>query len=88
MGFSKTPKANLVFDHPADEQDMFDSLGQKIEDPLEVIYQDQMKIYKILSQMQGRFPCQMRVLHIYEWINNHPQELRQINPVQKRTSQK
>ena len=88
MGFSKTPKANIIFDHAADEQDMFGSLGKKIEDPLKIIYQYRMKINKILRQMQGRFPCQMRVLNIYEWINNHSQVLGQINTVQNHTSQK
>ena len=37
MGFSKTPKAHLIFCHAVDEQDMFDGLGDKIEDPIENI---------------------------------------------------
>ena len=62
MGFSKTPKAyHLIFDHAADEQDMFDALGDKIKDPLEKRHQDQMKIDKIISQIQDRFPCRMRI---------------------------
>ena len=56
MVLSKTPKADLIFDHVADEQDMFDGLGRKIEDPLERRHQDQMKFDKILSQMKGGFP--------------------------------
>ena len=46
---SKTPKDRLIFDHAADEQDMFDGLGYKIEYPLERRHQDQMKIDKVLS---------------------------------------
>ena len=59
MGLSKTPKANLIFDNTSDEQDMFDGLGDKIEYPLERRHQDEMKIYKIISQIQGGLPCQM-----------------------------
>ena len=72
----------------ASNEMMFDGLGYKIEHPLERRYQDQMKIDKILSRIQGGFPCQMQMQHIYEWRNNHPQVLRQINSVQKRTSRK
>ena len=55
MGLSKTPKAHLIFDYIADEQDTFDGMGGKIEYSLEIRHQDQMKIDKILGQIKGGF---------------------------------
>ena len=35
MDLSVTPNTHLVFKHAADDQDKFNGLGDKIEDPLE-----------------------------------------------------
>ena len=61
MGLSKTPKDHLVFYHAADEQDIFDGLDKKIEDPLERRHRDQVKIDKIISRMKGGFPYRMQM---------------------------
>ena len=42
MNLSETPKAHLIFEHAADDQAMFDDIGDKIEDPIEKRHQEQM----------------------------------------------
>ena len=64
MGLSKTPKAHLIFDYIVDKQDTFDGMGGKIENPLEIRHQDQMKIDKIISQMKGGFPYYIQMQQI------------------------
>ena len=42
MNLSETPKAHLIFEHAADDQAMFDGIGDKIEDLIEKRHQEQM----------------------------------------------
>ena len=57
----ETPKAHLNFRHAADDEDKFDSLGDKIEYPLENRHQEQMRVYHILSKMHRGFNARMKV---------------------------
>ena len=88
MGLSETPKAHLIFKHAADDQEMFDGLGDKIEDPLEKRHQVQMKIDHILSRMQGGFCSKMKTQQKYEWRDNNPRVLKQIERVQHASTRK
>ena len=86
MNLSETPKAHLIFEHAADDQAMFDGIGDKIEDPIEKRHQEQMRIDHILSKMHGGFKARMKTQHRYEWRNNDPGVLKQIQQVYKHTS--
>ncbi len=88
MGLSETPKAHLIFKHAADDQEKFDGLGDKIEDPIEKRHQVQMKIDHILSRMQGGFCNKMKTQQKYEWRDNHPQVLKQIKRVKHASTRK
>ena len=81
MNLSETPKAHLIFEHAADDQAMFDGIGDKIEDPIEKRHQEQMRIDHILSKMHGGFKARMKTQHRYEWRNNDPGVLKQIQRV-------
>ena len=43
MTFSITPKAHALFTHAADDQDTFDGIGNKVEDPIEKWHQTQVQ---------------------------------------------
>lgn len=88
MGLSETPKAHLIFAHAADDQERFDGIGDKIEDPLEKRHQEQMRIDHIVSKMHGGFEARMRTQQKYEWRNNHPLVVEQINKIVRLTSRK
>ena len=61
MDLPETSKAHLIFKHAADNEDKFDSLADKMEDPLEKRHQEQMRVYHILSKMHEGFNAQMQV---------------------------
>ena len=86
MNLSETPKAHLIFEHASDDQAAFDGIGDKIEDPIEKRHQEQMRIDHILSKMHGGFKARMKTQHRYEWRNNDPGVLKQIQQVYKHTS--
>jgi hypothetical protein len=81
MGLSETPKAHLIFRHAADDQEMFDGLGDKVEDPIEKRHQEQMRVDRILAKMPGGFDARMKTQQKYEWRNNDPRVLKQIELV-------
>ena len=88
MDLPETPKAHLIFEHAADDQDKFDGLGDKIEDPLEKRHQEQMRFDNILSKMHGGFNARMMTQQKYEWRNNDPMVQAHINRVKVHTSRK
>ena len=45
------PKAHLLFDHAADEQERWGGLGDKLEDPLEKRHQYQMSLVSVLKRI-------------------------------------
>ena len=63
-----------------------DGIGDKIEDPIEKRHQEQMRIDHILSKMHSSFKTTMKTQHRYEWRNNDPGVLKQIQQVYKHTS--
>ena len=88
MELSITPKAHLIFDHAADDQELFNGLGDKIEDPLEKRHQIQVKLNVILNKMKGGFVRQMQTQLKYEWRNNNPLVQTQIERVRELTTRK
>ena len=87
IGLAYTPKAHLIFEHAADDQERFDGIGDKIEDPLEKRHQEQKKYDMILSRMKC-YEQQMETQFKYEWRNNNPLVVDQINYIKERTSRK
>ena len=88
MELPETPKAHLIFEHAANDQDRFDGLGDKIEDPLEKRHQEQMRVDHILSKMHGGFEARMKTQQKYEWRNNNPMVQEHILKVKEHTSRK
>ena len=85
---SITHKAHLIFTHAADDQDEFDGLGDKGEDDWERRHQTQGKFDHMLKRMSGGWGKQIRTQVKYEWRNNHPRVLRQVENVYNTTSRK
>ena len=88
MDLPETPKARLIFEHAADDQDKVDGLGDKIEDPLEKRHQEQMRVDHILSKMHGGFKARMKTQQKYEWRNNDLMVQEHIDRVKEHTSRK
>ena len=88
MRLSETPKAHLIFKHAADDQDKFGGLGDKVEDPIEKRHQEQVRLDTILARMRGGFCARMKTQQRYEWRNNKPQVLKQIETVHAKSKRK
>jgi hypothetical protein len=88
MRLSETPKAHLIFKHAADDQDKFGGLGDKVEDPIEKRHQEQVRLDTILARMRGGFCARMKTQQRYEWRNNNPQVLKQIETVHAKSKRK
>lgn len=85
---SVTHKAHIIFTHAADDQEEFDGLGDKGEDDWERRHQTQGKFDHMLKRMSGGWGKQIRTQLKYEWRNNHPCVLRQVEKVYNTTSRK
>ena len=88
MLLSCTPKAHLIFEYAADDQDRFNGLGDKIEDPLEKRHQEQLRMDSIFNKMPGGFEKRMITQLKIEWRNNNPLVVERIEEVHRLTSRK
>ena len=86
MGLSVTPKAHLIFEHAADDQERLGGLGDKIEDPLEKRHQEQMQYDAMLNRMPCGFETKRKTQLKYEWRNSNPLVIEQIKKVKELTS--
>ena len=74
-GCSKTPKAHLLFDHAADEQERWGGLGDKLEDPLEKRHQYQMSLVSVLKRIPDETK-RMQAQNKREWMLSNPLSLK------------
>ena len=88
MLLSCTPKAHLIFEHAADDQERYNGLGDKIEDPLEKRHQEQMRMDSIFHKMPGGFEKRMSTQLKVEWRNSNPLVMERIEEVHRITSRK
>jgi len=85
IGLSCTPKAHLIFEHAADDQDRLCGLGDKIEDPLEKRHQEQMHYDAMLNRMPWGFETKRNTQLKYEWRNSNPLVIAQIEKIKRLT---
>ena len=88
MELSETPKAHLIFEHAADDQERFNGLGDKIEDPLEKRHQEYIRLHSIFHKMHGGFELQMTTQSKIEWRNSNPLVMEQIEKVKNENKRK
>ena len=85
MGFSVTPKAHLIFTHAARDQELFGGLGDKIEDSLERIHQEQVRYDCVTMRMRGR-ERKLRRQAKMRWRDGNPEVIQWVNHVKEKTS--
>jgi hypothetical protein len=88
MKLSCTPKAHLIFEHAADDQQRLNGLGDKIEDPLEKRHQEYLRMHSIFHKMHGGFEFQMKTQAKIEWRNSDPLVMEQIARVKESNNRK
>ena len=74
MTFSIKPKshARLFMMHTADDQDTFDCIGDKVEDPIEKRHQTQAQYDQMLQQASGSGQGILKCQAAYEWVYSDP----------------
>ena len=72
MTFSITPKAHALFAHAADDQDIFDGIGDKVEDPIEKRHQTQAQYDQMLQRAVGGGYGTLKCQATYEWMYSDP----------------
>ena len=85
MGFSLTPKAHLIFFHALFDMITFGGLGDKIEDSLERVHQEQVRFGLTTMRMGGQ-EKKLRRHAVMRWQNGNPEVIRWIKKVKKETS--
>lgn len=81
MKFSETPKAHAVFDHAADDQDIFDGIGDKVEDPIEKRHQTQAQFDHMLMRTAGGGKGILKCQATYEWMYSDPSVNKRVQDV-------
>ena len=85
LEFSITPKAHLIFRHAAKDQRDFGGLGDKIEDSLEQVHQEQIRYDHVLLRMRG---CKRKLKKqaTMRWRDGNPDVIEWIDEVKQKTS--
>lgn len=87
LELSVTPKAHILFEHVVPLSRKFGGLGDKVEEFIEEMHQQQKRQTQLVSRMSAGFEAQMRTTHRNLWMNNHPlveRELANVNTFKKR----
>ena len=72
MDFSETSKAHALFAHAADDQHIFDGIGDKVEDPIEKRHQTQAQFDHMLMRAAGGGKGILKCQATYEWMYSDP----------------